>query len=215
MRIGHWPLSGLRITTPSLELRPDDDERLDELADLAAGGVHDPGFMPFFEPWTVGEPEEVARRVLTWCWRKRAELSPERWSINFLVIRGDQVVGIQSLAAENFQALRVVETGSWVGRPFQNQGVGKEMRAAVLHLAFAGLASRSALSGAFHDNAASLAVSRSLGYRQNGRHDRLRQGRSARVIELRLTRSSWQRHRPPIDISIDGLETCLEPLGAT
>ncbi len=39
------------------------------------------------------------------------------------------------------------------------------MRAAVLHLAFAGLEAEYADSDAFTDNAASLGVSRKLGYR--------------------------------------------------
>jgi hypothetical protein len=42
------------------------------------------------------------------------------------------------------------------------------MRAAVLHLAFAGLGAAEAVSGAFDDNAPSLGVSEKLGYESDG-----------------------------------------------
>ena len=35
--------------------------------------------------------------------------------------------------------MRTVGTGSWLGRPYQGRGIGKEMRGAVLALAFDGL----------------------------------------------------------------------------
>jgi len=41
----------------------------------------------------------------------------------------------------------------------QGQGIGREMREAILHLAFAGLGAQEALSGAFEDNVSSLATS--------------------------------------------------------
>ena len=72
------------------------------------------------------------------------------------------------MQGHNFASLRSVETGSWLGRAFQGQGLGKEMRQAILHLAFEGLGAEEAHSGAFHDNAPSLATSRSVGYAENG-----------------------------------------------
>lgn len=38
MLIDHWPLLGLRLTSPGLELRLPSEEELGELADLAADG---------------------------------------------------------------------------------------------------------------------------------------------------------------------------------
>ena len=83
-----------------------------------------------------------------------------------------QPVGVQDLGAEHFRAVRSVETGSWLGRAHQGQGLGREMREAILHLAFAGLGAEEALSGAFEDNAASLATSRAVGYEENGEAQR-------------------------------------------
>jgi RimJ/RimL family protein N-acetyltransferase len=175
MTSGHWPFFDLRIRTPRLELRPDWDDGLVALGELAAQGIHDPATMPFGQPWSdLPSGGELERSVLQWNWRQRAELTPDKWRLAFVVSVGGRIAGIQGIEAEHFARCRVVETGSWLGREFQGQGVGREMRAAVLHLAFAGLGATEALSGAFHDNAASLAVSRALGYGNNGEHIRLR-----------------------------------------
>ena len=109
---------------------------------------------------------------------------------------------MQDIGAENFRAVRSVETGSWLGRAHQGQGIGREMREAVLHLAFAGLGAEEALSGAFEDNAASLATSRAVGLRRErrgqgpaprrvGPHDPLPLG------PRRLGAPSPRRHRDP------------------
>ncbi len=114
--------------------------------------------------------------------------------------------------ARNFGRLRTVETGSWLGRQHQGQGLGKEMRAAILHLAFDGLGAIEALSGAFHDNRASLATSKSLGYVENGDRLMLRRNKPDRIIDLKLDRATWASQRRD-DIEIDGLEACLEMFG--
>ena len=80
----------------------------------------------------------------------------------------DRPIGIQELRATGFPTLRTVETGSWLGRAFQGQGIGTEMRAAVLALAFDGLGAEVASSGAMDGNAASRRVSEKLGYEPNG-----------------------------------------------
>jgi RimJ/RimL family protein N-acetyltransferase len=121
--------------------------------------------------------------------------------------------GVQGLMAKNFARLRTIETGSWLGLQYQGQGLGKEMRAAILHLAFDTLGAIEVLSGAFHDNQASLATSRSLGYTDNGNRLVLRRGTPNRVIDLKLDRSSWLSRRRD-DIELEGLDSCLEMFGA-
>jgi RimJ/RimL family protein N-acetyltransferase len=88
------------------------------------------------------------------------------------------------------------------------------MRSAVLHLAFHGLGAERAESDAFEDNAASRAVSPSLGYVENGRSWALRQGQPAVLARHLLTRDVWMARRRG-DIAIDGLGPCLELLGLT
>jgi RimJ/RimL family protein N-acetyltransferase len=86
------------------------------------------------------------------------------------------------------------------------------MRAAVLHLAFAGLGAEEAVSGAFNGNEASHAVSRKLGYQPDGVNRHVVRG--GRVIErrMRLTRAAWERHRT-IAVTVDGLAPCLPMFG--
>jgi hypothetical protein len=83
------------------------------------------------------------------------------------------------------------------------------MRQAILHLAFAGLEAEEALSGAFEDNAASLAVSRAVGYEENGEARGRRRDGSGRTLRFRMGREQWERTRRD-DIEIIGLERCLD-----
>jgi len=105
-----------------------------------------------------------------------------------------------------------VSTGSWLGRHYQGQGIGTQMRAAVLVLAFEGLGARHAVSAAFGDNAASLGVSRKLGYRDDGTEWHVVRGRPAMVRRLRLTRADWQAARR-VPVRVHGLESCLPHFG--
>ena len=83
------------------------------------------------------------------------------------------------------------------------------MREAALHLAFAGLGAEEALSGAFEDNAASLATSRAVGYEENGEARGPRRDGAGRTIRFRMSREGWEHHRRN-DIEITGLEDCLD-----
>ena len=192
-----------------MELRLLREAELAGFVELIDGGIHDPGTMPFFFPWTDTEPEQRAREAAQWMWRHRANWSPYNWTFTGGVFVDGEVVGVQDLEAEHFRAVRSVETGSWLGRAHQGQGLGREMREAILHLAFAGLDAEEALSGAFEDNAASLATSRAVGYEQNGEARGRRRDASGRTIRFRLGREAWERRRRA-DIEIVGLEECLD-----
>lgn len=209
-----WPLAGLRVRTPRLELRLPSESDLCELATLAARGVHDPEVQPFSVPWTDVPPEDRARNTLQFHWRQWGCWRPEQWSLDLVVLRGGTVVGTQGIGAHDFAVLREVSTGSWLGLAYHRQGIGTEMRAAVLHLAFAGLGAQYAVSGAFTDNAASLRVSGKLGYADDGTDLHVRRGRPASVRRLRIDRASWQAtHSLPV--TIEGLEACLPMFGVT
>jgi RimJ/RimL family protein N-acetyltransferase len=205
-----WPLFDLRVRTPRLEIRlPTDPDlyRLNELVDL---GVHEQSAMPFTIPWTDTPTPRRHRESLRFWWSARADWSPESWNFTGAVFVDGTPVGVQDLMAKNFARLRTVETASWLGRQHQGQGLGKEMRAAILHLAFEGLGAIRAISGAFHDNGASLATSKSLGYTGNGDRLMLRRERPDRILDLKLDRVTWTRRD---DIEIEGLEACLEMFG--
>jgi RimJ/RimL family protein N-acetyltransferase len=213
LREAYWPLFGLRVRTPRLELRYPDDGDVVALAEVAARGVHDPDFMPFEINWTDVEPPQQQRNTLQFFWRQRAEWTVDDWTLSMATVVDGTIVGSQGVAAKNFSAMRAAGTGSWLGQEFQGKGIGKEMRAAMLHLVFAGLGADVAISGAWHDNAPSLGVSRSLGYEENGESLALRRGVADRQIGLRLPRESWEARRRD-DIEIVGLEACLPMFGA-
>jgi RimJ/RimL family protein N-acetyltransferase len=205
-----WPLRGLVLRTPRLELRPDDDEGLRELAALADAGVHPEAEMPFVQPWT--RSPDRGRAVLQHQWRCRGEVTPERWTVNFVVRAGGAVVGTQGLSARSFALLREVRTGSWLGLAHQGRGFGTEMRAAVLAFAFDHLGARTARSSAFVDNARSHGVSRRLGYRADGTELVEREGAATTDVRLLVDPAGFVR--PGWTLQVEGLEPCQELLGA-
>lgn len=106
-----------------------------------------------------------------------------------------------------------VATGSWLGRQFQGRGVGKEMRAAALHLAFEGLGAEGAYSGGLRgqpDLPCRLALARLRGERCDHVHNR--EGERAGEVGLRLTRPAWEQ-RQRQDIEILGLDACRDWFG--
>jgi RimJ/RimL family protein N-acetyltransferase len=122
------------------------------------------------------------------------------------------MIGQQDLDADGFAVRRVVSTGSWLGRDHQGRGAGKEMRAAVLHLAFAELGAERAETAAFADNPASIRVTEALGYEPNGEAVQERTGKRARLLRYALTRERWAARRRD-DIEVTGLDPCLPLLG--
>lgn len=210
----HWPLAGLRLATPRLELRVPDPDDLAALASLAADGVHDPAVQPFTAAWTDAAPEQRARGVLQYHWRCWGEWRPEDWRLNLVAVKDGVVVGTQGVSARDFPIRREVGTGSWLGRAHQGRGLGTEMRAAVLHLAFAGLGAQYAVSGAYADNAASLGVSRKLGYREDGVERHAVRAEPAVLHRLRLTAERWRRYRS-VPVETEGLPECLPWFGLT
>lgn len=186
-----WPPSLLRARAGELELRYLDDDLIVQLADLASRGVHEPEAMPFLFPWTRGTPTEVARSLLVYQWRARAAITARSWSLELAVLRGGEPVGIQAIEADDFPVARCVTTGSWLGQTHQGQGLGTQMRALMLHLAFEGLGTETATTSAWVDNPASNAVSRRLGYRPNGSSRQVREGSASEHRHYRMDRADF------------------------
>lgn len=169
--------------------------------------------MPFAYAWTDLPVDELVRGTLQYHWRARADVTPAAWSVNFLVRVAGRVIGAQGLTAHGLASRAEVTTGSWLGREHQGHGFGTEMRAAVLLLAFDHLGARTARTGAFTDNPTSLAVSRKLGYREDGSATYAPRGQRATEIRLLLRREEFVR--PQWTLEVDGLEGCCAMLGAT
>ncbi len=209
----HWPLFDLRITTPRVELRYPTDDDLFALADILHEGVHDPATMPFVHPWTRVASPELERNALEHWWSLRAGTSAEQWHLGFAVFVDGEPVGVQGIGARDFAITRTVTTGSWLVQRAQGRGTGRAMRAAVLHLAFAGLDAVEAYTGAFEDNPSSLGVTRALGYEPNGRTVAAREGEPVRQLDFVMTRDRWESTRGD-DVTVVGLEPCLPLLVA-
>jgi RimJ/RimL family protein N-acetyltransferase len=170
--------------------------------------------MPFGVPWTDALDEPGAQvRFFAYHWGARAAVAAEHWRLPLVVLAGDRVVGTQELAADDFAGSRSVNSGSWLTRSEQGKGLGAEMRAAILELAFAGLGALEAQTSAWHDNPASQRVSLRLGYEHEGQMLLARRGEPTAHLRFRLTRERWLETRRG-DVALHGLEPCLALLGA-
>jgi RimJ/RimL family protein N-acetyltransferase len=145
-------------------------------------------------------------------WRSMGQWRKDDWVLPFVVRRAGEPLGVQALEGKDFLVRRVVDSYSWLVRGARGQGLGKQMRTAVLELAFRGLGARYAISEAYEDNAASLAVSHALGYKDNGVTVERREGREETVwsSHLLLAAADWS---PQWQVSISGLEPCLPLFG--
>jgi RimJ/RimL family protein N-acetyltransferase len=200
-----WPLFGLRLFTPRLELRVARDEDIPSLAEAAIRGIHDPGRLPFAHAWTDEPPVTLRREMARYFWRERAAVAPGRWMLNFAVLDGGVPIGVQDLRAVEFTPLHTVSTGSWLTRSRQGAGLGTEMRVAILAFAFDHLGAEVAESGALDWNEASLGVSRKLGYRDNGvKRVTARPGTVEREVLLRLEPDHFVR--PDRELRVEGVE---------
>jgi RimJ/RimL family protein N-acetyltransferase len=125
-----------------------------------------------------------------------------------VVVVDDEPVGMQDLIGMSFSTFGTVETFSWLGPDVRGRGLGKEMRQAVLHLAFEGLGARETESAAFVDNHASNRVSEAVGYTPNGVCWDTRRGDAAEMHRWRLSRERWSQGRRD-DIELVGVADCL------
>jgi RimJ/RimL family protein N-acetyltransferase len=208
-----WPLFGLRVTTPRLVLRPPTDEDFPALIAAVHSGIHDPATQPFEVPWTdVASPQLEQNSVQHW-WGSRAAWRPDDWTLQFGVFVDGEAIGYQSLHTKEYPKLRTAETGSWLAQPWQSQGLGTEMRRAVVRFAFEYLGALRITSGAFADNLASQRVSLAVGYEPNGFGFAERRGVVAQQQKFLLTRERWEKTRTDLPIEVSGFDPCRPMFG--
>jgi RimJ/RimL family protein N-acetyltransferase len=205
------PLYRLRLLTPRLELRLGSHQELLALAQLAKEGVHPPAEMPFAVAWTdrIGE-EDFVQSVVEYHDATLRGWKPEDWRLNLLVFTSGELAGSQSISAEHLATRREVSTGSWLGKRFQRQGLGTEMRAAVLELAFRKLGAAKATSGAIVGSEASKRVSEKLGYSITGTSTVSPRGEPLMHYDLLINKDAWLA---PVPVEILGLGACLPLFG--
>jgi RimJ/RimL family protein N-acetyltransferase len=146
-------------------------------------------------------------------WRALGLWSPSSWTLQLAVEHNGAIVGVQSLEAEDFPTLRTVDSGSWLVAPARGRGVGVAMRKAVLGLAFDQLGAVAAISSARRDNGASLGVSRSIGYTDNGLSLNDSGSGLVELQHMRLTIQQWRTSGHGGEVVVNGLTPCLPWFG--
>lgn len=207
------PLYDLRLQTPRLQLRLGSREELVALGHVAEAGIHPPEEMPFAVAWSdrIGQAGFLDEFV-AFHERHRADWSPEAWSLHLLVWEDGKLVGTQNVHAKEFSKRRAVGTGSWIGRTYQRQGIGTEMRAAVLELAFRGLGAIEAESSWLDGNEASRRISMKLGYAESSVGEKSPRGVPVREFGVAIEHGVWSC---PVPMTIEGLEPCLPLFGVS
>jgi RimJ/RimL family protein N-acetyltransferase len=194
-----WPLHGLALRTPDLVLRGMTEADAVALEQVLPADVDTDPALP-----DLGHP------VLQSYWRAAGRWSLADWELPFAVEHGGELVGVQGLEGKDFGVLKTVDSYSWLVPAARGRGLGTQMRAAVLALAFGSLGAVRAVSEAFETNVASLGVSWRLGYVDNG-VDLHRDGdQVVRMQRLRLDARDWI---PPFPVEVTGLAPCLPLLG--
>jgi RimJ/RimL family protein N-acetyltransferase len=211
--VSSYPPLNVRVRTPRLLLLGATDELLGRLVPVVGKGV------VTAEPWPFDDPMSLYKdspdREWSWLrgvWAGRGKVSDTFWRLYFVVVIDGEPVGMQDLIGINFATFGTVETFSWLSPDVRGRGVGKEMRQAVLHLAFEGLGARQADTAAFVDNGASNGVSQAVGYLPNGLDWATRRGEAAEMNRWRMTRQRWSERRRD-DITVTGVDECLPVLG--
>jgi RimJ/RimL family protein N-acetyltransferase len=206
----YWPLAGLLLATDDVTLRPMTEGDLGSLADLVPDDVEQ---NPIFPSYAGRDGRAAHGTVLHQTyWHSLGTWRSESWTLPLTVSVDGSPVGVQTLEADDFAARRTVDSSSWLTTTARGRGIGKRMRRAILTLAFDGLGAMVAETSAWHDNEASLGVSRSLGYVDNGVYTHADPGRVDEMRRMRLIRAVWLQHRHT-DVRIEGLPPCLPFFG--
>jgi len=208
-----YPPLNVQVHTPRLSLLGATDELLERLVPTVRRGVVTQPPWPFDDPISLYEDSpEREWRWLRGVWSGRGRVSASFWRLYFVVVIDGEPVGMQDLIGTDFATFGTVTTFSWLSPDLRGGGLGKEMRQAVLHLAFDGFGAREASSDAFFDNHASNRVSQALGYAPNGVTWDTRRGEPAEIKQWRLTREQWIKRRRD-DIELVAVPDCLPVLG--
>jgi RimJ/RimL family protein N-acetyltransferase len=209
-----FPAFALEISSGPLSLHGLRAEDISVVTDLAVAGIHSADFLPFLIPWTEGSPDEVRLGAARFYWECFASFTPQRWHLNLVARWHGEVVGMQDVFARtDFRKTRAVETGSWLGLAFQGRGVGTLMRQLVCTFCFDYLGAELMHSAYIEGNAQAAAVSRKVGYVDNGRY-RLEDPKSSGYRwEQQLLLTPQALTRPAFAVQVRGLQPFLRQLG--
>lgn len=204
-----WPLHGIRLRTAELELRPATEADLPALCAILPDDLEvDPSATRY-----AGIDEASNHRVILAqsYWRAMGLWSPHDWVLPFVVLRGGERIGMQALEGPDYGADRTVDSWSWLVESARGQGLGKQMRTAILELAFRHLGAKAAITSAVLTNEGSLGVSRSLGYVES--HQSMLAHSQQTLQHLRLDAAAWAACGRGRSIEIEGVGAALPFFG--
>lgn len=158
-----YPPFSLRLSDDVLTLKVVEDSDLVHMCALTSEDIFEPN-CPWEFPW-VRENSDTAQ----FHWSMRAGNKPSAWTLAFAAYKAGEFVGSIDMRGVGFAERRIIETGSYVLRKFQGQGLGKRMRSLVAGYAFEYLDAREMRSKWHPSNEASAGVSKALGYQVVGR----------------------------------------------
>lgn len=202
------------VRTPLLTLVGASDQWLASLAPLVRAGKADAIPDPYDDPMSLYErdPDLRVARWLQGVWRGRGTVRPDFWRLYFVVVVDDEPVGMQDIIGQQFGHFGSAVTFSWLSADLRGRGLRREMREAALHLVFAGLDAREAVSEAFLNNQGSNRVSAAMGYQPNGTTWATRRGEPAVLQRWRIAADEWEIRRRD-DIHTNGVDSCRRLLG--
>jgi RimJ/RimL family protein N-acetyltransferase len=207
----YWPVRDVRIRVDALSLRPLVESDLDALARMLPADVE---LNPESPSYPGASPATVRATIVHQdYWRAMGTWNVDAWRLNFGVWREGELIGTQEIEANDFARLRTVDSASMLAVDARGQGLGKAMRRGVLAVAFGPLGAQYAISSAWRDNHASLGVSRSLGYVDNGVERHRRGDGVDDMVHLRLSRADWLAAGHASSVHVDFPEACLPYFG--
>lgn len=202
-------MSTLRISTPRLELRIPDPAQWRTYAEAVAGRVVGPESAHFVGSWAQLVSPEFEESFVAARHRTLTSCTASRWGIELGAFLDEELVGQASLYGRDFLVAREVITASGLRADLRGRGLGTEMRAGILALAFTRVGAKVAWSGASLDNVASNRVSEKLGYENVGLETRKTGGGEAVFTRQRLAMEVW---KPTTGIRVAGGESLAELL---
>lgn len=123
-------------------------------------------------------------------WLRQARPATPESAMLVVELPGKGVIGCVSL---------LTELGFWIARPHWNRGYVTEAATALLDWHFAGTSRQAVSSSAHHNNFASLAVQKKLGFVSTGREMRFSQTLQHNVdhVVTSLSRQDWLQRGAP------------------
>ena len=204
-----WPLHGIRLRTADLDLQVMTEADLPTLWSVLPDDV---GMNPHATTYSGLDDRANRSAIIAQAyWRALGVWSPDDWALPFVVRSAGAVVGAQWLEGPDWRSDRTVDSSSWLVAGARGRGLGRQMRAAVLALAFGPLRAEAAISSAVVDNAPSLGVSRSLGYHDTHRSVLEHSGQT--LQHVRLDRKTWDASGRSRHVVVEGVDPALPLFG--